>query len=54
VLQQMRQAANSGGPHGSGMSKFDYPSIFSEATAVHGAALCKNGFDTPMAQFLLV
>jgi hypothetical protein len=29
------------------MSTFNYPSIFSEATAMLGAALRKNGFDTP-------
>jgi hypothetical protein len=33
------------------MSTFDYPSIFSEATAMLSAALRKNGFDTPIAQF---
>jgi hypothetical protein len=33
------------------MSTFDYPSVFSEATAMLGAALGKNGFDTPIAQF---
>ena len=27
------------------MRTFDYPSIFSKATAMLGAALCKNGFD---------
>ena len=36
------------------MSTFDYPSIFSETTAMLGAALRKNGFDTPIAQFLPV
>jgi len=36
------------------MSTFDYPSIFSESTAMLGAALRKNGFDTPIAQFLPV
>jgi hypothetical protein len=36
------------------MSSFDYPSIFSEATAMLGAAPRKNGFDIPIAQFLPV
>ncbi len=36
------------------MSTFDYPSIFSKATAMLSAALCKNGFDAPIAQFLPV
>jgi hypothetical protein len=36
------------------MSPFDYPSIFSKATAMLGAALCKNGFDAPITQFLPV
>ena len=36
------------------MSTFDYPSIFSKATAMLSAALRKNGFDTPIAQFLSV
>jgi hypothetical protein len=36
------------------MSTFDYPSIYSESTAMLGAALRKNGFDTPIAQFLPV
>jgi hypothetical protein len=34
-----------------GMSTFDYPSIFSGATAMLEAALRKNGFDTPITQF---
>jgi hypothetical protein len=37
-----------------GMSTFDYPSIFSGATAMLEAALRKNGFDTPITQFLPV
>ena len=36
------------------MRTFDYPSIFPEAAAMLGAALCENGFDTPIAQFLPV
>ena len=36
------------------MSTFDYPSIFSKATAMLGAALCKKGFDAPITQFLPV
>src|SRR5438034_674873 len=36
------------------MSTFDYPSIFSKATAMLSAALRKNGFDTPISQFLPV
>ena len=36
------------------MSTFDYPAIFSKATAMLGAALCKNGFDAPITQFLPV
>jgi hypothetical protein len=35
-----------------GMSTFDYPSIFSEATATLGAALCKKWLDAQIAQFL--
>jgi hypothetical protein len=36
------------------MSTFDYPSIFSKATAMLSAALRKNGFDTPISQFMPV
>jgi hypothetical protein len=36
------------------MSTFDYPSIFSQATAMLGSAPRKNGFDTSIAQFLPV
>jgi hypothetical protein len=37
-----------------GMSTLDYPSIFSKATAMLGAALRENRFDTPITQFLPV
>jgi hypothetical protein len=36
------------------MSPLDYPSIFSEATAMLGSAPRKNGLDTTIAQFLPV
>lgn len=37
-----------------GMSTFDYPAIFSNATAMLSAALRENRLDTPIAQFLPV
>ncbi len=37
-----------------GMSTFDYPSIFSKATAMFSTALGENRFNTAIAQFLSV